>query len=51
MGCGEGCRHGSDPVWLWLWQRMAAVAPICSPAWEPPYATPVALKKKTEKEI
>ena len=23
-----GCRHGSDPVLLWLWHRLAAIAPI-----------------------
>ena len=22
------CRGGSDPVWLWLWRRPAATAPI-----------------------
>ena len=26
MSCGVGCRCGSDPVWLWLWQRPAAEA-------------------------
>ncbi len=29
---------------------LAAAAPIQPLAWEPPYATPVALKKKREKE-
>ena len=24
----EGHRHGSDPTLLWLWCRLAAVAPI-----------------------
>ena len=28
VSCGVGCRHGSDPVLLWLWCRPAAVALI-----------------------
>ena len=28
MGCGVGCRHGSDLAFLWLWRRLAATAPI-----------------------
>ena len=28
MSGGVGCRHGSEPVLLWLWCRPAAVAPI-----------------------
>ena len=35
-----------NPVLLWLWCRPAAVALIQSLAWEIPYATDVALKKK-----
>ena len=31
---------------LWLWYRLAAVAPIQPLAWEPPYAESVALKSK-----
>ena len=42
MSCGVGCRRGSDPTWLWLWCRPAAIAPIGPLAWEPPYATGVA---------
>ena len=38
MGCGVGCRRGSDPALLWLWHRPAAMAPIQPLAWEPPYA-------------
>ena len=34
------------PWLLWLWCRLAAAAPILPLAWEPPYATGVALKKK-----
>ena len=33
---------------LWLWCRPEATAPTQSLAWEPPYATGVALKKKRE---
>ena len=39
-------RHGSDPALLWLWYRLAAAALIRPLAWELPYATGVALKKK-----
>ena len=34
MSCGIGCRHGSDPVLLWLWGRLAAAALIGSLAWD-----------------
>ena len=51
MSCGVGHRHGSDLLLLWLWCRLAAVAPILPLAWEPPYATGVALKsEKRNKE-
>ena len=46
MSCGIGHRHSSDPALLWLWHRPAAVAPIEPLAWEPPYATGAAIKKK-----
>ena len=36
-------------VLLWLWRRPAAVAPIGPLAWEPPYATNVALKSGKNK--
>ena len=39
-------RSRSDLVLLWLWCRLAAVAPIGSLAWEPPYASGAAIKKK-----
>ena len=45
MSCGVGYRCGSDPELLWLWCRPAAKAPIRPLAWEPPYATGVALEK------
>ena len=45
MSCGVGCSHGSDPVLLWLWCRLAATALIRPLAWEPPYALGAALEK------
>ena len=45
MSCGVLHRRGSDPALLWLWCRQAATAPIRPLAWEPPYATGVALEK------
>ena len=50
MSCGVGCGCALDPVLLWLWHRLAAVAPIRPLAWEPPYAKGVALKRKKKKE-
>ena len=50
MSCGVGHRHGADPTLLWLWCRLAAVAPIRPLAWELPYATGEALKEKKKKE-
>ena len=38
VSCGVGCRHGTDPVLLWLGHRLAATAPIRPLAFEPPYA-------------
>ena len=47
MSGSAGCRRGSDLTLLWLWCRLAAIAPIGgSLAWEPPYASGVALKKR-----
>ena len=46
---GVGRRCGLDPVLLWLWCSLAAVAPIRVLAWELPHATGVALKCKTTK--
>ena len=34
---------------LWLWCRLAAIAPIQPLAWEPPYAVGSVLKLKKEK--
>ena len=46
MCCSVGRRCGLDLAWLWLWCRLAAAALIRPLAWELPYATGVALKKK-----
>ena len=46
MSCGVGHRRGSDPVLLWLWWRLEAIALIQPVAWEPPYAVGAALEKK-----
>ena len=48
MSCGVGDRCCSDPVLLWLWRRLAAVAPIRLLALESPYASDVALKKQNK---
>ena len=40
-----------DPALLWPWRRPAATALIRPLAWEPPYATGVALEKaKSQKK-
>ena len=36
---------------LWVWCRTVAAAPIGLLAWEPTYATGVALKSKKKKEV
>ena len=46
VSCGVGHRCGSDLLFLWLWCRLGAVAPIGPLAWEPPYAAGVALKRQ-----
>ena len=38
-----------DLVLLWLWYRLAVVAPIQPLAWELPYAAGVALKRQKTK--
>ena len=50
VSCGVGHKFGSDPMLLWLWYRLAAVAPIRPLAWELPYAAGVALKRQGKKE-
>ena len=49
MSYGVRRRCGSYPALLWLWHRPAATAPIRPLAWEPPYATGVALKRQKTK--
>ena len=46
MSCGVGRRRGLDPK-LWLWCRLAAVAPMRPLAWELPCAQDLARKRKT----
>ena len=51
MSCGVDRRHGSDPMLLWLWCGLVAIALIQPLALEPPYAVGAALKKKkTQKD-
>ena len=50
MSCGVGCRHGSDPVLLWLWRRPVATAAIKPLAWGPPYAARAAHKRQKDKK-
>ena len=46
LSCGVGVRRGTDPPLPWLWCRPAAAAVIQPLAWELPFATGVALKRK-----
>ena len=50
VSCGIGHRRSSDPTVLWLWCRLAAVAPIRPLAWVPPYAVGVALKQQQQQQ-
>ena len=50
MSCGVGCRHGFDLMLLWLWYRLAAVAPVGPLTWELSYAVGAALKSKKKKK-
>ena len=50
MSCGVGRRCILDPVLLWLWCRLAAIAPIQSLAWEPPYVAGAALKRQKDRK-
>ena len=51
MSYGVGCGCGSDPALLWLWCRLAAVAPVGPLTWESPYAEGAAQEKaKRQKE-
>ena len=46
MSCGVGHRCDLNPTLLWLWHRLAALAPIQPLAWELTYATDAALKSE-----
>ena len=52
MSYGVGFRRGSDLALLWLWHRLAAVAPVRPLAWELPFAFcgPKKQKKKKKKK-
>ena len=50
MSCGIGLRCGLDPTLLWLSGRQAAAAWIQPLAWEPPYDTGAALKRKKKRK-
>ena len=53
MSCSIGCKRSLDPalLWLWLWHRPVAAAPIGPLAWELPYAASEALKDQKKKKI
>ena len=51
MSCGVGHTCGLDPVLLWLWPRLAAVALIRALAWQPPYAGGAALKSQKKRSV
>ena len=51
VSCGVGCRHGLDPVLLWLWRRPMATAPVGLLAWESPCAAGAALEKTKKKML
>jgi len=50
MSCGVGDRCSSDPKFLWLWCRLAAVNLIGYLAWEFLYTADKALKPKKKKK-
>ena len=50
-GCGVGHRCSSDPVWPWLWHRLAAAGLTRPLAWEIPYSSRGAEKKKKERKL
>ena len=51
MSCGVDCRFCWDPELLWLWRRLAAIAPVEALARELPYAKDVSLNKQTNKKV
>ena len=48
VSCGVGRRCGLDPLLVWLWLWLAAVALIQLLAWELPYAVGSAPKKQQQ---
>ena len=50
VSCGVGCRHGSDPILLWLWCRPLDKTLIQPLAWESPHAGDKKKKKKKKKK-
>ena len=50
MSCAIGRRCSLDPMLLWLWCRLEAIAQIRPLAWELPQATGAVLKKKKKKK-
>ena len=50
VSCGLGHRCGLDPTLLWLWCKLASVAPIRPLVWELPYALDTALKTLKKKK-
>ena len=50
MRRGIAHRHSLDPVLLWLWCKLAAIALIRPLAWEHPYASGVTLKRQEKKK-
>ena len=48
--CGIGYRGILDLLLVWLWCKLAAVALIQPLAWEIPYATGVAIKRKKKEK-
>ena len=48
LSCDVGHRLGSDLALLWLWHRLAALAPIRPLAQELPRALGAALKRKVK---
>ena len=50
MSRGVGHRHSLDLALLWLWDRLAATAPIKPLAWERPYDMGAALERQEKKK-
>ena len=51
MSSGVGCRHGLDPVLLWLWHRPVATVLIGPLAWESSYAPGATLKRTKQNSL